>query len=521
MKTIDKQPSIFDQDHYIKLIQARGAFIRSIVPRLTKVLDLSTALDAGCGVGFFADLLHDCGLSVTAFDGRLHNVEEARARYPHLSFEHCDIQDPSIVRLGAFDFVLCFGLLYHLENPFLAIRHLRTLTRSGLLLESMCLTDDRPILELREEPSLDDQSLTDVALYPSETCFVKMLYLAGFPYVYKADPLPDHEQFQETPAYSRRRTVLFASLRPVIVPGLIPFAKSAPAPDPWMKSSHIAKRVARRVLNFAKKPGREKFRSFGFRWIRLVPGLPLPFRLPFGAWWLVRNDHISAALLDGSFEDAEHRFVEKFLQPGMTVLDIGANQGYYTMLSSRKVGPQGKVLAFEPSPREMRRLKLHLRLNHCGNVETAASALGAVAGTAELHVVLGPESGCNSLRPPDVSQPIGLLPVPVQRLDDVLKARGIERVDFIKIDVEGAELSVLQGAPDLLRRSPRPVILAEVQDVRTKPWGYRAAEILSCLAALDYQWFAPNSSGELEKLPLDRQTYDGNFVAIPQERIPS
>jgi hypothetical protein len=110
--------------------------------------------------------------------------------------------------------------------------------------------------------------------------------------------------------------------------------------------------------------------------------------------------------------------------------------------------------------------------------------------------------------------------VPVERLDDALKARGIARVDFIKIDVEGAELSVLQGAPELLRRSPRPVILAEVQDLRTKPWGYRAAEILSCLSALDYQWFTPNFSGQLEKLPLDRQSYDGNFVAIPQERVP-
>jgi FkbM family methyltransferase len=169
----------------------------------------------------------------------------------------------------------------------------------------------------------------------------------------------------------------------------------------------------------------------------------------------------------------------------------------------------------------MRRLKLHLRLNHCRNVETAASALGAAAGTAELHVVLGTESGCNSLRPPDVSQPIGLVSVPIERLDDVLKARGIAQVDFIKLDVEGAELSVLQGAPELLRRSPRPVILAEVQDLRTKPWGYRAAEILSCLAALDYQWFEPNSAGQLEKLPLDRQSYDGNFVAIPQERTTS
>lgn len=236
---------------------------------------------------------------------------------------------------------------------------------------------------------------------------------------------------------------------------------------------------------------------------------------------MLRNDQISTSLLDGTFENEERRFVEGFLQPGMIVLDIGANQGYYTLLASRKVGPRGRVLAFEPSPGELVRLKQHLRLNRCKNVEVFASALGAAEGTAELHIVLGTESGCHSLRPPNVSQPTSLLRVPVERLDDVLKMRGIARVDFIKLDVEGAELAVLQGAPELLRRSPRPVILTEVQDIRTEPWGYRAAEILSFLSSLGFQWFAPQPSGFLAKLPLDSQTYDGNFVALPEERINS
>lgn len=286
-------------------------------------------------------------------------------------------------------------------------------------------------------------------------------------------------------------------------------------------NSSTARSLFLRFWQFLRKPWRSQFRSFAFRWLRLFHFLPLPFRLRFGAWWLLRNDQISATLLDESFENEEHRFVEEFLRPGMTVLDIGANQGYYTLLASRKVEPQGKVLAFEPSPREVRRLKLHLWLNRCKNVELSTSALGSVAETGELYVVQGTESGCNSLRPPDVSQATGLVPVPVERLDDVLKSRGIERVDFIKIDVEGAELSVLQGAPDLLRRSPRPVILAEVQDLRTKPWGYRAVEILSFLTALGYQWFEPQSDGQLEELPLNRPSHDGNFVAIPCERIPS
>lgn len=222
-------------------------------------------------------------------------------------------------------------------------------------------------------------------------------------------------------------------------------------------------------------------------------------------------------LLEDAFESEEYRFVVKFLQPGMTVLDIGANQGYYTLLASSKVGRRGKVLAFEPSPREVRRLRLHLGLNRCANVEVLPSALGAVTETGELHVLLGTESSCNSLRPPNVSQPIGRFPVTVERLDDVLKSRGIARVDFIKLDVEGAELSVLHGARELLLRSPRPVFLVEVQDVRTAPWGYHAAEIISYLSKLGYLWYRIGSDGSLEKLPKDRANYDGNFVAIPHE----
>ena len=284
-----------------------------------------------------------------------------------------------------------------------------------------------------------------------------------------------------------------------------------------MTSSSLLARLTR----FAAKPWRSQFRSLAFRWLRLFPFLPLPFRIHSGCWWLLRNDQISATLLEDSFENAEHQFVEGFLQPGMTFLDIGANQGYYTLLSSQKVGPRGKVLAFEPSPREIRRLKLHLWLNRCKNVEVLASALGATEGTTELHVVLGSESGCNSLRPPDVSQPTALLPVPVERLDDVLKARRIARVDFIKLDVEGAELSVLQGARELLRRAPRPVILSEVQDIRTKPWGYEAREVILSLCELGYEWFQPKPNGQIEKIPVDCKSYDGNFVAVPRERIPS
>jgi SAM-dependent methyltransferase len=197
----------FDQRQYRRLIATRAETIRRVVGKLKPVLSLTTALDAGCGVGFFSKTLEECGLNVCAFDGRAENVVEARKRFPSVPFETADIEDRNTLELGRFDFVLCCGLIYHLENPLLAIRNLRALTGKCLLLESMCIPDKNPLMLLREEPRADDQSLTDIACYPSEGSLVKMLYRSGFPAVYRVTPLPQHDDFQDTPDHERYRGI--------------------------------------------------------------------------------------------------------------------------------------------------------------------------------------------------------------------------------------------------------------------------------------------------------------------------
>ncbi|HTX14937.1 MAG TPA: hypothetical protein VMD77_06555, partial [Candidatus Baltobacteraceae bacterium] len=77
----------------------------------------------------------------------------------------------------------------------------------------------------------------------------------------------------------------------------------------------------------APKPWREKAAPFLFRWVRWFPGVPVPLRLPFGGWWLARNDFVGAAMFHGGFENAESSVVERLLGPGMTVVDIGAHHG--------------------------------------------------------------------------------------------------------------------------------------------------------------------------------------------------
>src|SRR5262249_53768748 len=187
-------------------------------------------------------------------------------------------------------------------------------------------------------------------------------------------------------------------------------------------------------------------------------------------------------LLTGSFEGAELAFVEKFLRPGMTVLDIGAHQGIYSLLASKCVGASGRVFCFEPSPRERRALRLNLAINFSWNVAVQALALGRQETTGHLFVVQAIYTGCNSLRPPsEVFGPTKIVSVKVTSLDQWLLRNHVSHVDFIKVDVEGAELDVLTGASRLLQNRPRPLIFAEVQDLRTAPWGYKAEEIVKFL----------------------------------------
>jgi len=275
-----------------------------------------------------------------------------------------------------------------------------------------------------------------------------------------------------------------------------------------------------RMKRFASMSAREKYLAIGLRVRRILPGVPLPIPLPFGGWFLARNDYMGGAEMHGVFELAERAFVSRFLREGMTVLDVGAHHGLYTLLASKRIGPSGQVFAFEPSPRERKALRWNAGLNRCKNVVIEGLALGDEEGEGSLYVVDGHETGCNSLRPPALTGAISPVSVRISSLDQWLATRKVKTVDFIKLDVEGGELSVLRGAQRLLESSPRPVILVEVQDIRAQSWGYCASEIIRHLSSKGYTWFSLTADGAVAPLDVRAETFDGNFVACPMEAEP-
>jgi SAM-dependent methyltransferase len=224
---------IFDQSHYEVLNAAREATVRHVLGGVKEKLGLKTALDLGCGLGHYADLLHKTGFDVVAVDGREENILEARRRYPQLRFEVLDAQDSNLVKLGSFDFVFCFGLLYHLEDPFRVVRSIGEMAKVFTMVEGIVYPSPEPAMMLMDERGLADQGLNYMAFYPSETCLVKMLRRSGFSECYWPAEMPDHQEYREGKNGFRRRTVLAAAKSPVTTNVLRPWPDPSPQMDPW------------------------------------------------------------------------------------------------------------------------------------------------------------------------------------------------------------------------------------------------------------------------------------------------
>lgn len=249
-----------------------------------------------------------------------------------------------------------------------------------------------------------------------------------------------------------------------------------------------------------------------------VDRIPRPTHLQGGGWMVTWADAAGLAVRSGLFEPGESRFVRRFLAPGMVAVDIGAHGGFYSVLARRRVGPSGVVVAFEPSPREQRRLKLNLGLNRFGDVRVVSSAVGEERGETDFYVVHGVETGFGGRRRPEVEGRIERLTVPLTTLDVALDRLGIGSVDLLKVDVEGGELAVFQGAAKLLGAVPRPVILCEISDDRSAPWGHGGRAVHDHLGRLGFRWFRVEPFGSLIESAVS-ETFHANLVAVPEERL--
>lgn len=263
---------VFDLAHYDALNAAREPVISSCIESIREEYELRTSLDIGCGVGHFSALLHRLNFEVLALDGRQENVLEAQRREPKLQFAIGNAEDAALLNLGKFDLVLCLGLYYHLENPFLAFRNLLAVTGKAIFMEGMCVPGDAPVLAVREEGPTEDQGLRHVALYPTQNGLVKLLYRAGFPYVYRPKAMPQHPDYRASSLRRQVRTMVIAATQPLSSTLLQLEPEPSMVLDPWTVRNSPAAIAVRtqnlllRLARFAQKPWAEKQKSLQRRW---------------------------------------------------------------------------------------------------------------------------------------------------------------------------------------------------------------------------------------------------------------
>jgi len=191
----------------------------------------------------------------------------------------------------------------------------------------------------------------------------------------------------------------------------------------------------------------------------------------------------------GCTEPETARFIERFLKPGMTFFDVGAHIGEYALLGSQRVGPAGAVHAFEPQPDTCDVLRGNVAQNRLTNVIVHCLAVGASDCRVDFDVCMEPShssihSGSGGS---DERAVLRTISVPQRTLDSYCAAQGA-CPQLIKVDVEGAEASVLQGARALLAKSPQesPVWVLEYAPENYARLGHTLTEVIKLLRSHRY-----------------------------------
>lgn len=200
----------------------------------------------------------------------------------------------------------------------------------------------------------------------------------------------------------------------------------------------------------------------------------------------------------GTTEPPVQDTLQRLVKPGDVCYDIGANVGFFTVLLGRLVGPTGAVAAFEPLPPTAEALRRNAALNNFGHVTVFANAVGRAPGLVKL--ALREESTWARLADADTTGPT--LDVPMVAIDDLVEAGTIRPPSMVKIDVEGAELEVIEGMRRTLLKH-RPVVLCEMHG--------KNVEYARLMTELGYDLRALES-----ELPLAQAPWDVHALATPR-----
>lgn len=185
-------------------------------------------------------------------------------------------------------------------------------------------------------------------------------------------------------------------------------------------------------------------------------------------FWLNPQNYLDNEIITtGIWEPMSTNVVKRLVKSGDVVLDIGANIGYYTVLLSKLIGADGKVIAFEPTEYFGKILKDNLAENHVTNC--LVQKYGLSENLNHREICIGDDSATLQWES-DISPHNGKEKITLKRLDDIIDDFELERLDFIKIDVDGHEPAFLKGAINTIKKY-KPIVLLEVSHLNYLNYG--------------------------------------------------
>ncbi|CAN7593976.1 FkbM family methyltransferase [Rhizobium sp. LjRoot254] len=200
-----------------------------------------------------------------------------------------------------------------------------------------------------------------------------------------------------------------------------------------------------------------------------------------------RDDHgirASIFLFREAYEPSVRFAIDRFVEPGATCYDIGANQGLWSLRMAERAGRAGRVCAFEPIPENVGSLKVNAALSGA-SIEAYPFALGDSEGLVSMYLPSDVGSGSLARHAEDAK----VVDVPIKLLDAFWQSDGCPLVSLVKMDVEGAELSVLRGGQHFISKV-KPIVCCEVNPERLRAMDAHVADLLSIFARLSYRSFA-------------------------------
>jgi len=226
-----------------------------------------------------------------------------------------------------------------------------------------------------------------------------------------------------------------------------------------------------------------------------------------------RSDLFSRVMIGGNYEPKLIQMITRYIDKKRDVIDVGANVGFYTIFLAKTV-EKGRILAVEPTSNALKRLRRNIEMNDVGNkVEIFEGVASKIIGLTKINTIIGKEeySSLGKMKHSSIDgEKSALVEVMSTTLDALVEEKSLDP-GFLKVDVEGAEHLVFQGAQRILSEN-RPVILSELSDALLKENGASAKEVIDMIKKHDYDVIDPITPASIPGSKLY-----GDILCFPKE----